>query len=324
MSVAATLPANFRSFELPWQGTPEQERRYRRLRTRLLVAVLALAIIIPWLPVPEITRDRADDVPPRLARFVLDREQPRVGPSEPVVVPEVSQVEPESAVRPQVEPQPEPLVRPEPSPEAPVREARERASRAGVMPMAQQLAALQDSAAARSITAAATVDDGAEASGPVERAVITSRAGESSGGITTAELSRGTGGEGLAGRAARAVSSPVAGLGGGDGADARAPAAGGMPSRSREEIELVFDRNKGAIYALYSRALRSDPTLQGRVVLQLTIAPDGTVTDCEVVSSELGDRELERRLVQRVLMFQFEDRDVAPVTTTKPIEFFPA
>lgn len=323
MSVAATLPANFRSFELPWQGTPEQERRYRRLRTRLLVAVLALAIIVPWLPVPELTRDRADDVPPRLARFVLDREQPRVGPSEPVVVPEVSQVELEPAVRPQTG-QPEPSVRPEPSPAAPVREARERASRAGVMPMAQQLAALHDSAAARSITAAATVDDGADASGPVERAVITSRAGESSGGITTAELSRGTGGEGLAGRAASAVSSPVAGLGGGDGANARAPAAGGMPSRSREEIELVFDRNKGAIYALYSRALRSDPTLQGRVVLQLTIAPDGTVTDCEVVSSELGDPELERRLVQRVLMFQFEDRDVAPVTTTKPIEFFPA
>jgi periplasmic protein TonB len=60
------------------------------------------------------------------------------------------------------------------------------------------------------------------------------------------------------------------------------------------------------------------------VVLRLTIAPNGTVTECEVVSSELGDAELERRLVQRVMMFRFEDRDVAPVTTTKPIEFFPA
>lgn len=45
---------------------------------------------------------------------------------------------------------------------------------------------------------------------------------------------------------------------------------------------------------------------------------------CEVVSSELDDPELEQRLVQRVRLFQFEARDVAPVTTTKPIGFFPA
>jgi TonB family protein len=64
--------------------------------------------------------------------------------------------------------------------------------------------------------------------------------------------------------------------------------------------------------------------LQGKVVLRLTIAADGRVTFCEVVSSELGDPELEKALVQRVLQFQFEARDVEPITTTKPIDFFPA
>jgi len=49
------------------------------------------------------------------------------------------------------------------------------------------------------------------------------------------------------------------------------------------------------------------------------------VTFCEVVSSELNDPELERGLVQRVLQFQFEVRDdVEAITTTKPIDFFPA
>jgi len=95
-------------------------------------------------------------------------------------------------------------------------------------------------------------------------------------------------------------------------------------SRSQEEIELVFDRNKAAIYALYNRALRDNPALRGKVVIQLTIAPSGQVTDCRIVSSELGDSELERKLVARIRMFRFEDKDVAPVTTTKPIEFFPA
>jgi TonB family protein len=87
----------------------------------------------------------------------------------------------------------------------------------------------------------------------------------------------------------------------------------------------VFDANKGRIFTLYNRALRENPALQGKVVLRLTISPDGRVTFCEIVSSELNDAELERGLVQRVLQFQFEARDdVEAITTTKPIDFFPA
>src|SRR5690606_11958645 len=95
-------------------------------------------------------------------------------------------------------------------------------------------------------------------------------------------------------------------------------------ARSREEIELIFDRNKGAIYALYSRALRDKPDLKGKLVLELTIAPSGEVTGCSVVSSELNDADLERKLVARVKLFRFEAKDVETITTTKPIDFFPA
>jgi TonB family protein len=119
------------------------------------------------------------------------------------------------------------------------------------------------------------------------------------------------------------VESPVAGIGPAGGA-ARRTGSSGKASRSREEIELVFDRNKGAIFALYNRALRSDPTLEGKLVLRLTIAPSGEVTFCEVVSSELGDPDLEQKLVSRVKLFRFEAKDVEPITTTKPIDFFPA
>jgi hypothetical protein len=43
-----------------------------------------------------------------------------------------------------------------------------------------------------------------------------------------------------------------------------------------------------------------------------------------VLSSELKNEELERKLVARIKMFKFEDRDVELITTTKPIDFFPA
>jgi len=42
------------------------------------------------------------------------------------------------------------------------------------------------------------------------------------------------------------------------------------------------------------------------------------------VSSELGDPELEQKLIQRVLLFEFEQKNVESITTTKPIDFFPA
>jgi periplasmic protein TonB len=56
----------------------------------------------------------------------------------------------------------------------------------------------------------------------------------------------------------------------------------------------------------------------------VTIAADGSITRCEVVSSELNDPELERKLVARVKLFRFEAKEVGTITVTKPIDFFPA
>ena len=53
---------------------------------------------------------------------------------------------------------------------------------------------------------------------------------------------------------------------------------------------LGFPTSKaGAIYGLYNRALRERAELQGKLVLEFTVAPSGEVTMCRVVSSELND-----------------------------------
>ena len=156
-----------------------------------------------------------------------------------------------------------------------------------------------------------------------ERSLITSKAGSGSAGVQSTNSSRGygTGAGSLTGHSTGAVNSSVAGI----GAESRATRTGssGKATRSQEEIELEFDRNKGAIYALYSRALRDRADLQGKLVLEFTIAPSGEVTACRVVSSELNDAELERKIVARVRQIRFPARDVEAITTTKPIEFFP-
>jgi TonB family protein len=244
------------------------------------------------------------------------REEPTPEP-EPVV---------EERAAEEPEPTPEPIVEPEPTP-PPVdrtQQARERASVAGLLPLTSQLQALRNNIDNDRLERTETVSAGASTVPVAERSLITSRVGTASGGINTAALSRNTGGDGIAARETTQVASPVEGFAAAGGA-AQRTGASDKGSRSREEIERVFDANKGRIFTLYNRALRENPALQGKVVLRITITPDGKVSFCEVVSSELNDPELEKALVQRVMQFQFEAKDdIESITTTKPIDFFPA
>lgn len=328
MAEAAVL---YRVYELPWTVGAEQEQRFKRILRACVGTFLALCIVLSFLPVPQRDTAQVEEVPKRLARLVVERQTPppppppvvREAPPEPPPVVEPERVVEQRAVEP---PKPEPVKPQEPAPQAPVDrtdQARARARVAGLLPFAEQLSSLRDNAAGN-LDQAVTMRTGPGDAPVTERSLITSRVGAASGGINTAALSRNTGGGGLGGRATTQVENPVEGFAPVGGAAQRSGESD-KGSRSREEIERVFDRNKGAIYALYNRALRSNPTLQGKVVLRLTIAADGRVTFCEIVSSELGDADLEQRLVQRVLLFQFEPRDdVEAITTTKPIDFFPA
>jgi protein TonB len=311
----------YREYELPWTTGKEQEKKFQRLLGIIFLICFVLSIIWPFIPVPEPDPFDVEEIPPRLAQLLLEEEPlppPPPPEPEPEPEPEVDEPEPEQVV----ETEPEPTPEPEPEPEVDrVEEARQEAQ-AALMPFAEDLADLVDKdlqqiADDRPLTA--SVGE-AERN---ERSMITSKVGTASGGINTASMSRNTGGTGIAGRNTTKVASPVAGIGQA-GPGASRSGSSGKASRSREEIELVFDKNKGAIFALYNRALRRDPSLEGKLVLRLTIAPNGTVTMCEVVSSELGDEELERKLVQRVKLFRFEAKDVEAITTTKPIDFFPA
>ena len=309
----------YREYDLPWTSGASQERKFRRLLGIVFIVVAVLGTIWPFLPLPERDPNEIVEIPPRIAQLLLEQRLPPPPPK-----PEEPEVEPE----PESEPEPEPeqvaeeTPEPEPEPVDTKQIARERAQ-AALMPFVDDLANLVDKNLLESFADNRDLSASVGQSARNERSMITSKVGKASGGINTAKLSRNTGGSGIAGRSTTRVSSPVAGLGRGAGG-ARRTGISGRASRSREEIELVFDKNKGAIFALYNRALRINPTLEGKLVLRLTIAPNGIVTFCEIVSSELGAPDLERKLVQRVKMFRFEDKDVEPITTTKPIDFFPA
>ena len=316
--------ALYRVYELPWSTGFEDDARFKKLVRGTLIGAFVLALLFWLLPQPKVDPSTVAEEPRRLARLVLDRPPPPPPPPEEREEPKPPEPKPveERVVEPKPDVKPPPT--PEPKPVDRTQQARERARVAGLLPLTNQLQSLRNNVSNDRLQRTETVGAATSAAPLAERSLITSRVGTASGGINTAALSRNTGGSGLSGRATTQVESPVEGFAEAGGAAQRAGSSD-RGSRSREEIERVFDANKGRIYTLYNRALRENPALQGKVVLKLTIAPDGRVTFCEVVSSELNDPELERGLVQRVLQFQFEARDdIEAITTTKPIDFFPA
>ena len=196
-------------------------------------------------------------------------------------------------------------------------------------------------------------------SGDAARALVTAAAGRGSGGlvVATAPTSRDGAGGGagggvsaLASRSTTAVG--VGGSGGGGGAAAgtggavsagngavngavggAGGSAGGSATKARgavratrpiDDVRLVFERQKGAIYALYHRALRDDPALKGKVVFELKIAASGAVESARVLSSELKSDDLERKLLARIRQFDFGAREVDALVLSWPVDFLPS
>jgi hypothetical protein len=118
------------------------------------------------------------------------------------------------------------------------------------------------------------------------------------------------------------VESSVAGIGGEEGR----PLSGGPgPGRTDEEIQIVFDRYKATLYRIYNKELRKDPTLRGKLLLKITIEPEGEVSLCLVESTDLASDYLVTQIVARVKRFNFGPKEDVPVTTILyPIDFLPA
>ena len=121
------------------------------------------------------------------------------------------------------------------------------------------------------------------------------------------------------------ATSAIASIGGDGGGDRPRAGGGPGPSRTDEEIQIVFDRYKSAFYRLYNRELRNNPTLQGQMVLRLTIEPDGSVSMCVLQSTDMNAPDLAAQVVSRVRTINFGAKEgVQALTIVYPIDFLPA
>lgn len=277
-------------FELAEQN----DRRFKRLLKIFGIPALILAIVIPFLQITEVLDDVIEPVK-RLAKLL----------------PEMPKPEPPK-------PKPEEPIKPKPQPKAELTDDQKLAkAKQKIDKMRQtfdELSALRDqtlpTAPAQLNTQLITSNVASTRSVDVTK---------TSGGIGDTAVVDRNATTNVGSRSTTSVESGIrtgTGTGGGEGGRALA--------RSLEEIQVVFDRTKGAFYAIYTREQRQRPDMVGKMVVRLTILPSGKVKSAKLVSSELNNPEFEQKIIARILLMDFGPKDVGDFTIDYPLIFFPA
>ena len=306
----ATLEPN-----LPWADHRE-DRVFRVIAIVLLLLFLGTGVALNLVTLPEVIQKNLVDVSPRLAKLILEKQKVKPPPEKELVKKEVEKKE----VKKKEKPKKKKKVKKE--------SAREVAKKSGLIALSDELEDLREAFDLDDVALPQQTDGSQEVKiAAASSDLLTSGAQQSSGGIQTDTLNRNLTTSELAQRQTTSVESKIE-----PSSEKLAKASTTQKQsqgqatgkRSADEIERVFQKNKGGIFNIYNRALRKNPSLSGQVVVELTIAPSGEVTRVKILSSELDDAALERKLVLKIKRFKFSKARVAEITVTYPIEFLPS
>jgi len=323
----------YREMIMPWTKEAESEKRFRKALLLAMLICFIFGSLIPLINVP--IPDRSEDVveiPERLVKLVKE-ELPKPEPA-PKPEPEQAKEETEEAKK-EPEPKPDQQKQEEPpkmaADDSETKAARKKAENVGVMKFKDAFADLvTETPVANLGTEARLSNESPRVKGQAvaRRSLVAMESvGGSSGGIGNTGVSRNVG-NGNAGK-----------IGGGGGAgfvrvestiadleEMSRPTSDGLaPGRTDEEIQIVFDRYKAALYRIYNKELRNDPTLRGKILLRITIETNGSVSLCKVESTDLASPELVAKIVERIKRFNFGPKEGVPrMTILYPIDFLPA
>ncbi|MEM0911650.1 MAG: AgmX/PglI C-terminal domain-containing protein [Pseudomonadota bacterium] len=320
--------------KLPWESAQQENSKFTVISAIILAITLAFAVLVTLMDLPEIPREEQEQLPPQLARIIQAEEPPPPPP----------QVEPEPEPEPELEPEPEKAPEPElvkepipakqdlPAPpveeevvlseQEKVAEARETAKSSGVLAFSNTLSSMRDMANLNNLANTEQTQGGGHAE-QTERAVIAAPNLAASGGIKAGEVSTDIGAAGqLEGR--RTTEFVAASEGEVALATKRVDESSQViGNRDLDKIRQTLDANKGAVYSLYRRALREDPTIEGKLTVKLVIEPDGSLSSVTLVDSELDAPDLVTRLINRIKLVNFGPENVTQTELEYAYNFLP-
>ncbi len=331
-----TAAITYKNLALGWQPSQQMDSdHFNKIVMAVLLFATILLLVVSFVDVPETDNRTRVSAPDRIAEFISRKEKPVVKPPKPEIKP-----------LPKLKEEPVPTAEPVPTEELPrvkeserkpltesQKQARKVAEKSGLLALANELNDLidHDDVQARmtrnlSTNLSTTTSESTVASGHDVNAIATGVA-QSGGNVDAAQYAGGkVGGTALELRNSEKITSELLAGSNKDGENSKKAIAKNQSGAGSagEDVTIVFDKNKGGLYSLYERERRTTPGLQGKIVLQLVISPEGNVIDVKIISSELNNPALEAKLISRIKLFKFKSGGDKPIAITYPIEFLPS
>ncbi|GGP99549.1 AgmX/PglI C-terminal domain-containing protein [Shewanella ulleungensis] len=305
----------------------KQDKLFKQILWLLLLVYLVFAVVVPMLEQVELPREVKEQVPPQLAKIILQEKQlpppvkPEVKPPEPEPLLEPEPAPPEDKV---VEKPIEPAVKPQVVQPTTREAAKEKASTSGLAAMKDDLFSMREAFDVQP-TAQRKLDQTTSQEVKVKRDLLAGAANKQTDSLAKSAISQTVSSGALSGNETqqiRLAKEEVLANKGAASEKASQASQGGQ--RSEAALRRTLEANKSRLYSLYNRALRKDPFLKGKVMFEIVIQPNGSISKVSIKSSELNDAKLERQLTLVLRSITFPAESVAVMTTIWAIDFFPS
>ncbi|MFT7110819.1 MAG: protein TonB [Psychrobacter glaciei] len=287
---------------LPWHEQKEQQDQFIKLIKKVVAPIMIFLMVMPLLP--SLTGE--EEVPEKVvAKVLLD--PPKL---EPIEQPKPQQKAPERKTQNK-------------RPDAKPKEGANNGA-PNMAALSQQLSALRNSVNLDKMQNKNVFVASTGKTQKSSRAMLgKDSANASSGGLKASDITVNAKGATLEGHSSSQVESSIANI--------ELPSAAEYnydPSktakRDMQSIRRTIERYKGSVYSQYAKALRANPDLAGRFIFSFVIMPDGSIKELKLKSSELGDKTLEGKLLNKIQQINFGKEDTNPTAVEYTYTFLPS
>ncbi len=92
-------------------------------------------------------------------------------------------------------------------------------------------------------------------------------------------------------------------------------------ARNEQSLYKVLSQNIGRLQYIYEKFLKTNPDIRGKVEVEVTINPDGSIANVAVLSSEIPIPDFQRQLVDAIRRWKFEAIAQGQMKVVYPIVF---
>ena len=307
----------------------EQDKKFTTILASLFTLYFIIAVIVPFLDQVEVPRAVKEQVPVQLARIVLKEKQLPLPekPKEKIVAEKPIEEKPEEFKKEKIKDEP---VKPPIALSVPLAAekrrdlAKQKAKTSGLAAMKDEFFAMRE---AFDVVPAAktTLNNDKSSETKVKRKLLAGDVNKQSTALSAMKTTQVVNSDELSTRNTQQVHlSENEVLASTDVLVQEHITATNSGQRSEMSLRRTLETHKSRLYARYNSALRKDPFLQGKVLFEIEIQPNGKVSKVDIKSSELNNAKLERQLLVILRSITFPNEGVAVMVTIWSIDFLPS